>query len=265
MIYMYINTKVPWLVLAVQVYLHLKVLYACLLCTFWQLNRSDSDSSTLAKKSLFVRNATERRSLRVKRVCAVAPGRALKWRMGRAGIPNDIKDTLYFKYFSRSDSSTAVLSCSLMLQYQHSGLSPMSSPLQQSLCCFSRGWSQQQDTDAQHHGICCWTLVTVRGIWVKEPEYYKVTQKSAPAIYILSEFWWRFQGFRSPLKGNLLSTKSIQVAKGLKDKRLRFYFSCMKFTYINLESYILILIVTRRIVLWKPCYQVAGYILHKKE
>uniref|UniRef100_A0A8D2J215 Uncharacterized protein n=1 Tax=Varanus komodoensis TaxID=61221 RepID=A0A8D2J215_VARKO len=32
------------------------------------LNRSDSDSSTLAKKSLFVRNATERRSLRVKRV-----------------------------------------------------------------------------------------------------------------------------------------------------------------------------------------------------
>ncbi|XP_077033508.1 protein WWC2 isoform X3 [Agelaius phoeniceus] len=35
-----------------------------------RLNRSDSDSSTLAKKSLFVRNATERRSLRVKRpVC----------------------------------------------------------------------------------------------------------------------------------------------------------------------------------------------------
>ncbi|XP_012512912.1 PREDICTED: protein WWC2 [Propithecus coquereli] len=34
------------------------------------LNRSDSDSSTLAKKSLFVRNSTERRSLRVKRtVC----------------------------------------------------------------------------------------------------------------------------------------------------------------------------------------------------
>ncbi|EMP40866.1 Protein WWC2 [Chelonia mydas] len=32
-----------------------------------RLNRSDSDSSTLAKKSLFVRNATERRSLRVKR------------------------------------------------------------------------------------------------------------------------------------------------------------------------------------------------------
>uniref|UniRef100_A0A2K6ETI4 WW and C2 domain containing 2 n=1 Tax=Propithecus coquereli TaxID=379532 RepID=A0A2K6ETI4_PROCO len=37
---------------------------------FCQLNRSDSDSSTLAKKSLFVRNSTERRSLRVKRtVC----------------------------------------------------------------------------------------------------------------------------------------------------------------------------------------------------
>ncbi|NWR68864.1 WWC2 protein, partial [Centropus unirufus] len=35
-----------------------------------RLNRSDSDSSTLAKKSLFVRNAMERRSLRVKRpVC----------------------------------------------------------------------------------------------------------------------------------------------------------------------------------------------------
>ncbi|XP_014735960.1 PREDICTED: protein WWC2 isoform X1 [Sturnus vulgaris] len=34
-----------------------------------RLNRSDSDSSTLAKKSLFVRNATERRSLRVKRPC----------------------------------------------------------------------------------------------------------------------------------------------------------------------------------------------------
>ncbi|XP_057159517.1 protein WWC2 isoform X3 [Ursus arctos] len=33
-----------------------------------RLNRSDSDSSTLAKKSLFVRNSTERRSLRVKRV-----------------------------------------------------------------------------------------------------------------------------------------------------------------------------------------------------
>ncbi|NXR49459.1 WWC2 protein, partial [Hippolais icterina] len=31
-----------------------------------RLNRSDSDSSTLAKKSIFVRNATERRSLRVK-------------------------------------------------------------------------------------------------------------------------------------------------------------------------------------------------------
>ncbi|XP_047405946.1 protein WWC2 [Sciurus carolinensis] len=35
-----------------------------------RLNRSDSDSSTLAKKSLFVRNSSERRSLRVKRtVC----------------------------------------------------------------------------------------------------------------------------------------------------------------------------------------------------
>ncbi|XP_039921608.1 protein WWC2 isoform X3 [Hirundo rustica] len=42
-----------------------------------RLNRSDSDSSTLAKKSLFVRNATERRSLRVKQpVCQVIMRRA---------------------------------------------------------------------------------------------------------------------------------------------------------------------------------------------
>lgn len=42
-----------------------------------RLNRSDSDSSTLAKKSLFVRNSTERRSLRVKRaVCQPALRRA---------------------------------------------------------------------------------------------------------------------------------------------------------------------------------------------
>ncbi|NXP43674.1 WWC2 protein, partial [Heliornis fulica] len=42
-----------------------------------RLNRSDSDSSTLAKKSLFVRNATERRSLRVKRpVCQAIMRRA---------------------------------------------------------------------------------------------------------------------------------------------------------------------------------------------
>ncbi|NXP16691.1 WWC2 protein, partial [Scytalopus superciliaris] len=44
-----------------------------------RLNRSDSDSSTLAKKSLFVRNATERRSLRVKRpVCQPIMGRAAR-------------------------------------------------------------------------------------------------------------------------------------------------------------------------------------------
>lgn len=36
-------------------------------------------------------------------------------------------------------------------------------------------------------------------------------------------------------------------------------------SYINLESYILILIVTRIIVLRKRCYQDVGYILHKKE
>lgn len=42
-----------------------------------RLNRSDSDSSTLAKKSLFVRNSTERRSLRVKRtVCQPSLRRA---------------------------------------------------------------------------------------------------------------------------------------------------------------------------------------------
>lgn len=57
----------------------MKVLYICLLCPFWQLNRSDSDSSTLAKKSLFVRNATERRSLRVKRVSAMLPGQNEVW------------------------------------------------------------------------------------------------------------------------------------------------------------------------------------------
>ncbi|NXT99019.1 WWC2 protein, partial [Buphagus erythrorhynchus] len=44
-----------------------------------RLNRSDSDSSTLAKKSLFVRNATERRSLRVKRpVCQPIMRRAVQ-------------------------------------------------------------------------------------------------------------------------------------------------------------------------------------------
>ncbi|NXN94107.1 WWC2 protein, partial [Rhinopomastus cyanomelas] len=44
-----------------------------------RLNRSDSDSSTLAKKSLFVRNATERRSLRVKRpVCQPVMRRAIQ-------------------------------------------------------------------------------------------------------------------------------------------------------------------------------------------
>lgn len=37
-------------------------------CFHFQLNRSDSDSSTLSKKPPFVRNAMERRSVRVKRV-----------------------------------------------------------------------------------------------------------------------------------------------------------------------------------------------------
>lgn len=175
MTYIYINAEVPWLVLPVQVYLHVKVLYVCLVCTFWQLNRSDSDSSTLAKKSLFVRNATERRSLRVKRVCAMLPGRGLKWRMGTLGIPNDIKDMLYFKYFSKSNTST-ILSCSFMLKYPHSGLSPMSSPLKQSLCGFHHGWSQQHDND----GSASWHLslnlsYCQRNLCLKS-EYYKVTQ-----------------------------------------------------------------------------------------
>lgn len=34
----------------------------------FQINRSDSDSSTLSKKSPFVRNASERRSMRMKKV-----------------------------------------------------------------------------------------------------------------------------------------------------------------------------------------------------
>ncbi|XP_066042022.1 protein WWC2 isoform X3 [Chamaea fasciata] len=52
-----------------------------------RLNRSDSDSSTLAKKSLFVRNATERRSLRVKRpVCQPILRRAAQECPGRTSL-----------------------------------------------------------------------------------------------------------------------------------------------------------------------------------
>ncbi|NXA76414.1 WWC2 protein, partial [Thryothorus ludovicianus] len=52
-----------------------------------RLNRSDSDSSTLAKKSLFVRNATERRSLRVKRpVCQPILRRAAQERPVRTSL-----------------------------------------------------------------------------------------------------------------------------------------------------------------------------------
>ncbi|NWQ63561.1 WWC2 protein, partial [Neopipo cinnamomea] len=52
-----------------------------------RLNRSDSDSSTLAKKSLFVRNATERRSLRVKRpVCQPIMRRATQERPVRTSL-----------------------------------------------------------------------------------------------------------------------------------------------------------------------------------
>ena len=40
-----------------------------LLClNLFQINRSDSDSSTLSKKSPFIRNASERRSMRMKKV-----------------------------------------------------------------------------------------------------------------------------------------------------------------------------------------------------
>ncbi|NXJ60964.1 WWC2 protein, partial [Rostratula benghalensis] len=52
-----------------------------------RLNRSDSDSSTLAKKSLFVRNAAERRSLRLKRpVCQPAARRATRERPVRTSL-----------------------------------------------------------------------------------------------------------------------------------------------------------------------------------
>lgn len=52
-----------------------------------RLNRSDSDSSTLAKKSLFVRNSTERRSLRVKRaVCQPVLRRAAQERPARTSL-----------------------------------------------------------------------------------------------------------------------------------------------------------------------------------
>ncbi|KFQ22318.1 Protein WWC2, partial [Merops nubicus] len=52
-----------------------------------RLNRSDSDSSTLAKKSLFVRNAAERRSLRVKRpVCQPIMRRAAQERPSRTSL-----------------------------------------------------------------------------------------------------------------------------------------------------------------------------------
>lgn len=52
-----------------------------------RLNRSDSDSSTLAKKSLFVRNSTERRSLRVKRaVCQPVLRRAAQERPVRTSL-----------------------------------------------------------------------------------------------------------------------------------------------------------------------------------
>ncbi|XP_007435097.1 protein WWC2 isoform X1 [Python bivittatus] len=52
-----------------------------------RLNRSDSDSSTLAKKPLFVRNSTERRSLRVKRpTCQSNLRRATRERLVRTSL-----------------------------------------------------------------------------------------------------------------------------------------------------------------------------------
>ncbi|XP_015687299.1 protein WWC2 [Protobothrops mucrosquamatus] len=52
-----------------------------------RLNRSDSDSSTLAKRTLFVRNSTERRSLRVKRpTCQSNLQRAMRQRLVRTSL-----------------------------------------------------------------------------------------------------------------------------------------------------------------------------------
>uniref|UniRef100_A0A670XQ44 WW and C2 domain containing 2 n=1 Tax=Pseudonaja textilis TaxID=8673 RepID=A0A670XQ44_PSETE len=52
-----------------------------------RLNRSDSDSSTLAKRTLFVRNSTERRSLRVKRpTCQSNLRRAMRERLVRTSL-----------------------------------------------------------------------------------------------------------------------------------------------------------------------------------
>ncbi|XP_063166554.1 protein WWC2 [Candoia aspera] len=52
-----------------------------------RLNRSDSDSSTLAKKTLFVRNSIERRSLRVKRpTCQSNLRRATRERLVRTSL-----------------------------------------------------------------------------------------------------------------------------------------------------------------------------------
>lgn len=48
--------------------LHLSFHFCCFLFLFFQINRSDSDSSTLSKKSPFVRNSSERRSMRMKKV-----------------------------------------------------------------------------------------------------------------------------------------------------------------------------------------------------
>ncbi|NWW72809.1 WWC2 protein, partial [Climacteris rufus] len=57
-----------------------------------RLNRSDSDSSTLARKSLFVRNATERRSLRVKRpVCQPIARRAAHGCPGRTSLDLELE------------------------------------------------------------------------------------------------------------------------------------------------------------------------------
>ncbi|ETE71408.1 Protein WWC2, partial [Ophiophagus hannah] len=52
-----------------------------------RLNRSDSDSSTLVKRTLFVRNSTERRSLRVKRpTCQSNLRRAMRERLVRTSL-----------------------------------------------------------------------------------------------------------------------------------------------------------------------------------
>lgn len=181
----YINT---------DVFVHEDVLYLCLLCVFWQLNRSDSDSSTLAKKSLFVRNATERRSLRVKRVCAELPGRGLKQSMGRVGAVNNLNRMLYLKYFSKSDAST---SCSPVVSGWdlNTVVWVLHLPPPTKLMLF---WLWLKPVGghwcpAAWHLLLNFSLLLLKNSNItKWPKVAYAAQKSIPATYILSKFWWKF-------------------------------------------------------------------------